>query len=69
MNTTEMIEAMTRPQLMATINQTRAQIALAKERRAGLQRAIDSRETYLARLQAQLVLTSPASQTATRIAG
>lgn len=47
----------------------RNEIALAKERRAGIQRAIDSREKTLARLDAQLLLVSPAGQSASLVEG
>lgn len=40
----------------------RKEIHLAKERRAGLNTAITSREKSLARLEAQLAIASPASQ-------
>lgn len=43
----------------------RREISLAKQRRAGLDTAIDSREKSLARLQAQLVLTGSDRQAAT----
>lgn len=47
----------------------RNEIALAKERRRGIERAIDSREKTLARLDAQLALMSPAGQSASPVAG
>lgn len=58
-----------RRQLEFQIDRLQNEIALAKERRGGLQAAIDSREKTLARLKAQLVLTSPASQSTPALAG
>ena len=60
----ERMKMMPRAKLMAERDRLITEIALASEQRAGLQRAIDSRKTTLARLEAQLVMTSPASQTA-----
>lgn len=45
----------------------RQEIALAKDRIAGIQAAIDSKQKYLARLEAQLVLESSDSQPARAI--
>jgi septal ring factor EnvC (AmiA/AmiB activator) len=41
------------------ISAVRKELTLAKQKRVGLQAAIDSREKYLARLEAQLVLSGP----------
>lgn len=58
-----------RLQLQFACDRLRNEIQLAKERRGGLQAAIDSREKTLARLEAQLALMSPAGQSASTVAG
>lgn len=58
-----------RERMRFQIDRLRNEIQLAKERRGGLQAAIDSREKTLARLEAQLVLMSPAGQSASTVAG
>ena len=46
-------------QIRGQIMGVRKELTLAKQKRVGLQAAIDSREKYLARLEAQLVLSGP----------
>jgi septal ring factor EnvC (AmiA/AmiB activator) len=53
--------------VQAQIAETKQQIALAKDKRAGLEAAIKSREKHLARLEAQLVMMSPAGQSSSVI--
>lgn len=55
--------------LRAEQARVRQEINVATQKMTGLQNAINSRKTYLARLEAQLVLTSPAGQPAPAIAG
>lgn len=55
--------------LQKQVDGLRREIGLAKQKRGGIQAAIDSREKTLARLEAQLELMSPAGQSASHVAG
>lgn len=48
--------------IRAQVAGLRREIELAKQKRAGIEKAITSRENSLARLEAQLAIASPARQ-------